>query len=239
MRRLVIDTNIYIDWFNAGRHEEILFARETIKHLSAVVLMELCAGAFDVRDRRLVQRVESAFAKAGRILLPSRVVFVEAGDVLRRLQVKRDFQLEASHSIVNDVLIALSARSIGATVVTQNERHYRANRSGPSSFWWSSNTAKRNLPGNVSQRLFVGSAEVPCRVPCHRPRIVNWSPKTDGLRRNGSSPDGPERATRLEPSTLGCPAKALSISSLSRITDSLRKTASWRARQDSNLRPPA
>jgi hypothetical protein len=25
MRRLVIDTNIYIDWFNAGRHEDILF----------------------------------------------------------------------------------------------------------------------------------------------------------------------------------------------------------------------
>jgi len=126
MRRLVIDTDIYIDWFNAGRHEEILFAREGIKHLSAVVLMELRAGAFGVRDRRLVQRVESAFGKAGRILLPSRAVFAEAGEVLRQLQVKRGFQLEASHSIVNDVLIALSARSIGATVVTQNERHYRA-----------------------------------------------------------------------------------------------------------------
>jgi predicted nucleic acid-binding protein len=123
MRRLVIDTNIYIDWFNAGRYEEILFAREGIKHLSAVVLMELRAGAFSVRDRRLVQRVESAFVKAGRILLPARAVFVDAGDVLRRLQVKRGFQIE---TIVNDVLIALSARSIGATVVTQNERHYRA-----------------------------------------------------------------------------------------------------------------
>src|SRR2546421_4889625 len=47
-------------------------------------------------------------------------------EVLRQLQVKRGFHLETSHSIVNDVLIALSARSIGATVVTQNERHYRA-----------------------------------------------------------------------------------------------------------------
>ena len=51
---------------------------------------------------------------------------MEAGEVLRRLQVNRGFQLETSHSIVNDVLIALSARSIGATVVTQNERDYRA-----------------------------------------------------------------------------------------------------------------
>jgi predicted nucleic acid-binding protein len=126
MRRLVIDTNIYIDWFNAGRHEAILFQRDAVKHLSAVVLMELRAGAFGVRDRRLVQRVESAFARAGRILLPSRAVFAEASEVLQRLQAKHGFHLESSHSIVSDVLIALSARSIGATVVTQNERHYRA-----------------------------------------------------------------------------------------------------------------
>lgn len=126
MRRVVIDTNIYIDWLNAGRHEDVLFQRDAVKHLSAVVLMELRAGAFTVRDRRLVQRVESAFARAGRILLPSRTVFVEAGDVLRRLHARRGFRLETSHWIVNDVLIALSARSIGAAVVTQNEGHYRA-----------------------------------------------------------------------------------------------------------------
>ena len=66
MRRVVIDTNIYIDWLNAGRHEDVLFQRDAVKHLSAVVLMELRAGAFAVRDRRLVQRVESAFEKAVR-----------------------------------------------------------------------------------------------------------------------------------------------------------------------------
>jgi hypothetical protein len=55
-----------------------------------------------------------------------RRVVIEAGDVLRRLQARRGFHFKTSHSIVNDVLIALSARSIGATVVTQNEGHYRA-----------------------------------------------------------------------------------------------------------------
>lgn len=126
MRRVVIDTNIYIDWFNAGRHEDVLFRRDAVKHLSAVVLMELRAGAFHSRDHRLVRRVESAFERAGRILVPSRAVFAEAGDALRRLRAKQGFRLDTSHSIVNDVLIALSARSIGATVVTQNEADYRA-----------------------------------------------------------------------------------------------------------------
>jgi hypothetical protein len=38
MRRLVIDTTVYIDWLNAGLHEDVLFQRGTVKHLSAVVL---------------------------------------------------------------------------------------------------------------------------------------------------------------------------------------------------------
>lgn len=43
-----------------------------------------------------------------------------------RLQADRGDSLSTRHSITNDVLIALSARSIGATVVTQNGRDYRA-----------------------------------------------------------------------------------------------------------------
>ena len=126
MRRVVIDTNIYVDWINHGRHEPILFAPETVKYLSAVVLMELRAGAFSRSDRRLLRRLETAFDRAGRLLTPSRGVFAEAGDALRKLQADRGYAVAGGHSIVSDVLIALSARSIGATVVTQNERDYRA-----------------------------------------------------------------------------------------------------------------
>jgi predicted nucleic acid-binding protein len=126
MQRLVVDTNLYIDWLNRGLHEDILFRRDAVKYLSAVVLMELRAGAFSSRDRRLLERLQAAFESAGRVLIPSRLVYAEAGDVLRGLQSERRYQLARTHSIVNDVLIALSARSIGATVVTQNERDYRA-----------------------------------------------------------------------------------------------------------------
>lgn len=123
---MVIDTNVYIGWLNVGRYEEVLFQRDAVKYLSAVVLMELRAGAVSAGDRRLVQRLENAFERAGRILTPSHAVFSEGGDVLRRLQVEAGYRVGASHSIANDVLIALSARSIGATVVTNNERDYRA-----------------------------------------------------------------------------------------------------------------
>jgi len=126
MRRLVIDTNVYIDWLNKGRHEDVLFQHDAVKYLSAVVLMELRAGAVLRADRRLVQRLETAFERAGRILAPSKALFAEAGDTLRRLRIEAGYNIGGSRSIANDVLIALSARSIGAIVVTQNERDYRA-----------------------------------------------------------------------------------------------------------------
>ena len=126
MRRVVIDTNVYIDWTNRGRHEQALFQPGTVKYLSAVVLMELRAGAFSEADRRLLKRVQKAFEGAGRVLVPSRSVFADAGDVLRQLQADHGHGSGATRSIANDVVIALSARSIGATVVTQNARDYRA-----------------------------------------------------------------------------------------------------------------
>jgi len=45
--------------------------------------MELRAGAFTASDRRLVRRLRASFEKAGRLLVPSAVVFDEAGDTLR------------------------------------------------------------------------------------------------------------------------------------------------------------
>lgn len=122
----MIDTNLYVDWLNSGHFGEVLFEAGAVKYLSAVVLMELRAGAFGATDRGLVRRLQAAFEKAGRLLVPTGAVFDEAGETLRRLQSERGYNLAASHSIVNDVLIALSARASGAIVVTQNGRDFQA-----------------------------------------------------------------------------------------------------------------
>jgi predicted nucleic acid-binding protein len=127
VRRLVIDTNIYIDWFGREQHGDLLFQRDTVKYLSAVVLMELLVGAYSPPARRFAARLEKAFQSVGRVLTPSALAFHEAGEVLRRLK-DRGYKVSGSHSIVNDVLIALSARSIGATVVTSNVGDFLAIR---------------------------------------------------------------------------------------------------------------
>ena len=126
MQRVVIDTNIYIDWLNEGRYEDIIFQRQAVMHLSAVVLMELLAGAFSTKDRRLIRDITLPFAKANRIVTPTVSIYEEAGDVLRRLQRLHGYSMPSAYGLVNDVLIALSARSIGASVITQNERDFAA-----------------------------------------------------------------------------------------------------------------
>ena len=128
MDRLVIDTGLYIDWLNVGRHEAVLFQRDAVRYLSAVVMLELYAGAVSIRDRRILRDVVSTFGEVGRILVPSSTIYEDAGHVLRALQESRGYRIGGSPSLVNDVLIALSARSIGAAVVTSNARDFTAIR---------------------------------------------------------------------------------------------------------------
>lgn len=124
MQKVALDTNIYIDWINTGRYGEILFAQGFVKHLSAVVLMELYAGAFSRRDQQIIDRLFRAFERAKRILTPTVENYRECGRILQRLQQEKGYNLREACSLTNEVLIALSARNIGATVITQNEKDF-------------------------------------------------------------------------------------------------------------------
>lgn len=128
MRRVVIDTNLYIDWISAGRHESVVLQRDAIKYLSAVVILELFAGASSRRERRVLRDVLTAFDRVRRVLVPSGAVYEDAGHVLRTLRESRRYPASGLPTLVNDVLIALSARSIGATVLTSNARDFAAIR---------------------------------------------------------------------------------------------------------------
>lgn len=126
MRRLILDTNLYIDWFNTGAHEPLLFQSDAVKMMSTVVMMELLAGAHAVRDRTRLHDLFRTFRKLGRLLVLSAEVYEDVGGVLRQLQAVHGYRLRQAHSLTNDVLIALSARAVGGTVVTQNQRDFLA-----------------------------------------------------------------------------------------------------------------
>ena len=124
MQKVVLDTNLWVDFFRYARHEDIVLRRGVVKYLSAVVLMELRAGVRSARDRKKLEQFTSVFRTANRILVPSAAVYEEAGLLLGRLRTEG----REVTAMVNDVLIALSARAIGAIVVTQNRSDFLAIR---------------------------------------------------------------------------------------------------------------
>lgn len=89
-------------------------------------MMKLLAGAHSVRDRTRLHDLFTTFTKLGRIVTPSSAAYQEAGDVLRQLHTVHGYNLQKSRSLAHDVLIALSARAMGGTVVTQNKQDFLA-----------------------------------------------------------------------------------------------------------------
>jgi len=114
-----MDTNLYVEWLNAGGHEDLMLGRGLVRYLSAVVHMELAAGAKTLPAQRALSRLVRDYRSGGRLLVPSADIFASAGDLLRKLRSSGREVRRAS--LVNDVLIALSARSIGATVLTADK----------------------------------------------------------------------------------------------------------------------
>jgi predicted nucleic acid-binding protein len=53
-------------------------------------------------------------------------MYQEAGEVLFQLQESLGYTMASAYGLANDVLIALSARFIGAVVITQNKRDFAA-----------------------------------------------------------------------------------------------------------------
>lgn len=125
MMRVIFDSDLYIDWIEAGLREEWLLTRSLVRYMSTVVLLELRAGASKPAGAAAVRDLHRTFGRTGRLLTPSVDTFWLAGSVLVALKRRHGYDLRRQYRLINDCLIALSSRQIGATVVTRNERDFR------------------------------------------------------------------------------------------------------------------
>lgn len=128
MERVIFDTDLYIDWLQAGLWEELLLTRTFLRHMSTVVLLELRAGAFTPAAVRAVDSLFDTFSRTRRLLTPTPETFRHAGAVLATMQRRLGHDVKKRARLVNDCLIALSSRQIGATVFTHNGRDFEAIR---------------------------------------------------------------------------------------------------------------
>lgn len=124
-RKLVIDTNVFIDYLRDDLSADWVFGRAglVIRFLSSIVLLELGLGADTLKRRRAVDRVRAAFPKE-RIIAPSPDLFERAALLFRRLYSPGSEPADRLGP-VNDLLIALTAWRIGATVLTRNTQEFR------------------------------------------------------------------------------------------------------------------
>jgi predicted nucleic acid-binding protein len=126
VKRTLLDTNIYIDWLNAGLHEDLVLGSGRLRILSAVVAMELRAGAVSSRAVKAVEALSRTYATAHRLVAPQPPLCLDAGKVLSRL--RKDGRELRRASLLADTLLALTARSLGASLVTRDASDFAAIR---------------------------------------------------------------------------------------------------------------
>ena len=128
--RLLFDTSVYITVLRDGafaREFRPRYLRDIPRtHCSSVVIQELLAGARTLQHQRQAAALYEPFERAGRIVTPNHAVWKEAGTISAALAEQTpQFRDKLSRGLLNDILIALSGRSIGATVVTRNGEDFR------------------------------------------------------------------------------------------------------------------
>ncbi len=119
-RFFVLDTSVLIDQWRTNRFAEaIRKLGGTIRH-SAVAIAELYRGA---RDRKDVRAIED-LTRHPIILTPTRAMWFRSGKILARLAGHHPMDPESLRRLHFDLLIALTARGVGAAVITTDRTHF-------------------------------------------------------------------------------------------------------------------
>ncbi|MFQ5918219.1 MAG: PIN domain-containing protein [Candidatus Binatia bacterium] len=116
----LLDTSVYIENFRTGRFTQTLLRSPWIIRCSVVVLHELRRGARTPQELRFVNELASKI----RIITPTGNHWLESAEILSRIRRKKGYDSNKLRELAFDVLIALSARDIGATLVTCNREDF-------------------------------------------------------------------------------------------------------------------
>jgi predicted nucleic acid-binding protein len=121
---VLLDTNVYL-FATKSDEGASFFTRHFLPsvfrtYLSSIVVEELYAGAVDAGAVRLVERYVGALERAGRVVNPTFQDWKEAGKLVVQMTRKEPGRKSKIQQMLNDILLALSARRIGADLFTYN-----------------------------------------------------------------------------------------------------------------------
>ena len=116
----IFDTSIFIDHLRTGRHQQRIDRLNCLVRLSSVVLAELWRGATEPTERDFLRTLE----KNHPILTPTENNWLESGRLLVDISRGQGFTPHELRDLHFDVLIALTARSYGARLITSNRADF-------------------------------------------------------------------------------------------------------------------
>lgn len=117
---VIFDTSVLVDHWRAGRHRQRIATLSGLIRTSSVVLAELWRGVTTVAERRLLEALERNHP----ILTPTQQNWLESGRLLGRIRTVAGAAPPQLRDLHFDVLIALTARSHGARLITSNRRDF-------------------------------------------------------------------------------------------------------------------
>jgi len=116
----ILDTSIFIDHLRNGSHQKRIDTLTGLVRLSSVVLAELWRAATEPAEREFLRALE----KNQRILTPTENIWLESGRLLGKIYADQGFTPDKLRDLHFDVLIALTARSHGARLITSNRADF-------------------------------------------------------------------------------------------------------------------
>jgi len=119
-RIIIFDASIFIDHLRTNKFANHFRNLNGLIRNSAVVLSELARGATREMERSFV----STLAKNHPILTPTEKNWLESGEILSKVYMDNGFSSEKLRDLHFDVLVALTARNHGATVITSNKTDF-------------------------------------------------------------------------------------------------------------------
>jgi predicted nucleic acid-binding protein len=117
---ILFDTSVLVDALRTGRYQDRIDGVRGLVRTSVVVLSELWRGAVSAADRRFLLDLQ----KNCPILTPTTQNWLESGQVLAQIRAGTGIPREKLRDLHFDVLIALTARSHGAKLITANRADF-------------------------------------------------------------------------------------------------------------------
>jgi len=113
---VIFDTSVLVDDLRTGRYQLRIQSVTGLIRTCSVVLAELWRGATKPAEREFLR----ALARNHPVLTPTEKHWLESGQILAKMHDDRGFAASKLRDLHFDLLIALTARSYGARLITSN-----------------------------------------------------------------------------------------------------------------------